>query len=427
MVCLSSLTRLTRANFRSCDFYADEVEAWTTWGPCLTRLEMSSGWQMTLDAVPLLLPSLRALVELDLPDHCLDTPMWRRLTSRLPALAVARFGWVDLPAEGGEEAHDEEGEEGGEEEAGAGGAGGPEVLAAPDGEAAQRRQELQPHRGLRVLRLDGPWEGDKCGRPLLPLLPALEELRVGEDAAALAAIARDDPSVYDRLERALLHSRLLAPPPPPAAAASAGTAAARSLRLLVAPRLWLTPAMAGLGSLTSLRLLPSPAAVASAAAFDAEVVHRGTWPDPRVGAGGVPWAGLAELDVPRDLDAAALLPLFPSLQRLTISQSFGDALLALALAGPLPPSLRELTLAGELKNVPHPESYRRELLVALAARGLRRLLVTRGSLMAGRGWAREQRGLRLAGGLEQLGAGPAPPVRSLAQRSVLQVAELGDE
>ncbi|GIL68086.1 hypothetical protein Vafri_21375, partial [Volvox africanus] len=97
MVVLSALTRLRSANFSRCDLYTDEVAAWSTWGPSLTRLEMSSKWQMTLSAVPVLLPYLTCLEDLDLADHCLDRRMWRTVSARMPRLVSARFSWVNLP------------------------------------------------------------------------------------------------------------------------------------------------------------------------------------------------------------------------------------------------------------------------------------------------------------------------------------------
>ncbi|GIL69584.1 hypothetical protein Vretifemale_472, partial [Volvox reticuliferus] len=97
MVVLSALTRLRSANFNRCDLYTEEVAAWSTWGPSLTRLEMSSKWQMTLSAVPVLLPYLTSLEDLDLADHCLDRRMWRTVSTRMPRLTSARFSWVNLP------------------------------------------------------------------------------------------------------------------------------------------------------------------------------------------------------------------------------------------------------------------------------------------------------------------------------------------
>ncbi|KAG2487666.1 hypothetical protein HYH03_013667 [Edaphochlamys debaryana] len=503
MASLSRLTRLREADFRHCDLYEEEVAAWAAWGACLTRLEISSRWQMTLDAVPPLLPHLSSLLALDLPHHALDAPVWRLLAARLPRLEAARFGWVNLP----EQEHGDEGEgegvEGGgelggelalgpgeaeweaadvlgvgppvmqglaavgvilgppepapdaepdvdggagpgggggggggggadgggpgglpaagEEEAGVpageqgGGGVGPPLAAAAAAAPGVRGRELPPHEGLRSLRLDGPWEGDVCDWPLLALLPRLQELRVGRDAAALAAIAEDDPGVYGRLEHWRDAWAMLSTSTSTAAFAAGGGGAdggggggddggggGSALRLLTVPRSWL-PLGFAFRNLTTLKvgaLPPPPAAppgalaapLPSAAAQLAEAELRLTWR--RAGA---VWPAVAVLEVPRDLDAAALAPLCPGVRHLKLTQTYGDALLGLASASAAPPPtaaaspstsattstaatataavstampmplLQEVTLAGRLWSGLEHEAYHVALLGALEA------------------------------------------------------------
>ncbi|GIL68085.1 hypothetical protein Vafri_21374, partial [Volvox africanus] len=306
---------------------------------------------------------------------------------------------------------------------------------APGGGAPLRPPlsgDLRPIESLRRLRLDGPWEGDECNRSLLPLLPRLEELHVGDDPAALIAIAEDDPGVFDRLERWMAASNMLAQHERAGAGAGNGNSngngngngsggnavaittaatAGDSLRLLSVPTAWLQHLLgAAFPNLTTLRahtVRPGGgagggggglgvAAVVNPSLLLAEAQLRACWREPPGGAAA--WAQLTELDVPRDFDAAALTPLCGGVRHLRLSLSYGDGLLALlGFAGPGRPlpRLQEVTLAGILWSGMDADAYHSGLLLALAARGVKRVRATRGScLMADTWWARSRERVR---------------------------------
>ncbi|EFJ42388.1 hypothetical protein VOLCADRAFT_97634 [Volvox carteri f. nagariensis] len=426
LAALSSLTRLRSANFSRYDLGRAEVLAWAAWGPSLTRLVMSSKWQAALHAVPLLLPSLTSLEHLDLSHHCLDRHMWRIISGRMPRLAYARFSWVNLAAvdansDGSSDDEEVESveEDSGEEE-GEGGGGGQGV---DEGAAAVAGGELAPLETLRVLRLDGPWEGDECSINLLALLPQLEELRILDDPAALAAIAEDDPGVYDRLGCWTIAGSKLLKGGGQLDSDDAIDGGAESLRLLSIPLSWLQHVLVG-AAFPNLRTLKvhavQPGEGDSARALQrahsppallAEAQLRTSWRAlARPGGGGsaaaaaAVWApNLTELEVPRDLDAVALAPLCHGVRHLRISQSYGDGLLTLMEVAVGPdrplPRLQEVTLAGSLRSgIMEAEVYLRALLQVLAERGVRRVHVTLAVAItvAGERRARSRRFMKVA-------------------------------
>ncbi|GFR46761.1 hypothetical protein Agub_g8387, partial [Astrephomene gubernaculifera] len=348
MVGLSALTQLAEVNLRRSDFYPNEVAAWAAWGPSLTSLEISSVWQMTLDAVPQLWPHLSRLTTLRLPDHTLDPGMLRTMIRHLPALTAATFNWIDL-WDSMDDTEDEEDE--GEAEGGGGGAdngnGGGGGINIDDGGGAgggaaaaavaeeivgglRRREGQLSHTALRSLQLIAPRPGDVCDRSLLAFLPGLTELRCGDDTTHSS-----DERAYDLTDdfaRCCIH--LLLPAPSPGAGVGGTVGAGHALRVLVMPCSWLQKVpIAHLPSLEVLRLLPVHPSSVVEGTEGAEARNRCEWRTSYfAGSSYLSNPNVRQLEVPDDLDLAELLRFYPAVRHVTISGSYGNALLGLVAA-----------------------------------------------------------------------------------------------